>query len=507
VRRCTIVARLIAAGAAAGVVSGLGPTGQAASTPVWAGTWEVVIGPTLGAGTMTLTQSGSQVNGQYLGGTGSLLGTAQGSTLTGTWRGVGGHGEVVLTLSPGDGSFTGLWKPAAAPRFPGGSTWNGTCQSGACAAAATVPAQQPAVLPLPSRLLIGGVDDAAEWDSPVASMELAQNAGFGAIVLSSVWTPPLTAPGQAETERLGKAVAAAEELGIEPIVAVYSFAADTPLTERARGQFASYAAAIARALPDLRYMSIGNEPNSGVFWLPQFGPDGSDVASPAYYLLLSETYDLLARTAPGLTVIGGSLASRGRDRPGGGVPSQSPTRFIRDLGAAYRASGRAQPPMDMFSLHPYPANSSIPPSVSHPDSTTIGIADYGKLVALLTAAFGAPLPIDYGEYGINTFIPPGDRHLYTGRRAKGLDPVSAATQAADYVEAIRLAACQPLVRMLLFFHVADETSLTGLQSGLYYANGAPKPSLSTVAAVARAAASRGVSCPNRGGLSAQRSRG
>jgi hypothetical protein len=86
------------------------------------------------------------------------------------------------------------------------------------------------------------------------------------------------------------------------------------------------------------------------------------------------------------------------------------------------------------------------------------------------------------------------RHLYTGRRARGLDPVSAAKQAADYVEAIRLAACQPLVRMLLFFHVADEPSLRGLQSGLYYANDTPKPSLSAVAATARAAATHELPC-------------
>jgi hypothetical protein len=246
-------------------------------------------------------------------------------------------------------------------------------------------------------------------------------------------------------------------------------------------------------------MSIGNEPNSGVFWLPQFGAGGSDVAAAAYYQLLSETDAVLRRFDPGLTVIGGSLASRGSDRPGLGIPSHSPTRFIEDLGAAFRASGASTPPMDMFSLHPYPPNSSVPPSVGHPGSTTIGIADYDKLVALLRGAFGAPLPIVYGEYGINTLIPPPERHLYTGRRAPTIDPVSAATQGADYVEAIRLAACQPLVRMLLFFHVTDEASLTGLQSGLYYPNNRPKPSLAEVARWARDAASGAIRCGGGGG--------
>jgi hypothetical protein len=346
----------------------------------------------------------------------------------------------------------------------------------------------------PPHLVVGGVDDAAEWNPPLASMQLARRAGFGAIVLSSVWTAPLWSPGDAEVERLRAAVEAADEVGIEPIVAVYSFGPDTPLTARARGEFSSYAAAIARAIPQLRCMSIGNEPNSGVFWMPQFGAHGSDVAAVSYYRLLAEAYSSLKGVDPRLSVIGGSLAARGSDRAGRGLPSHSPTRFIEDLGAVFRASGASRPPMDMFSLHPYPANSSIPPSATHPGSTTIGIGDYDRLVMLLGAAFGAPLPIVYGEYGINTLIPPGKRDLYTGRRPPTIDPVSAARQAADYVEAVRLAACQPLVRMLLFFHVTDEARLTGLQSGLFYPNDTPKPSLAAVAAAAQAANAGRLSC-------------
>jgi len=344
-------------------------------------------------------------------------------------------------------------------------------------------------------LVVGGVEDAAKWDPPLASMQLARRAGFRVIVLSSVWSPPLQAPGEPEIDRLRAAVEAADRVGIEPIIAVYSFARNTPLEPRARAEFVSYAATILRAIPELRCMSVGNEPNSGVFWMPQFGANGSDVAAPAYFRLLSETYARLKRIDPALSIIGGSLAARGSDRPGRGRPSHSPTRFIEDLGAAFRASGRSSPPMDMFSLHPYPANSSIPPTVTHPHSTTLGIADYDRLVALLTRAFGAPVPIVYGEYGVDTTIPRRDGVLYSGQRAATIHPVSARTQAADYIEAIRLAACQPLVRMLLFFHVTDESRLTGLQTGLFYPNNTPKPSLAPVAAWARAAEAGGVRCP------------
>jgi hypothetical protein len=139
--------------------------------------------------------------------------------------------------------------------------------------------------------------------------------------------------------------------------------------------------------------------------------------------------------------------------------------------------------MDMFSLHPYPDSYSVPPTLQHPKTTTIGIADYDKLTKLLDDAFGKAPPIVYGEYGIETQVPPEHAGAYAGREPVAV--VDAATQAQHYVQAIRLAACQPLVRMLLFFHVTDESRLEGLQSGLFYADGTPKPSLAQVASAAR----------------------
>ena len=162
------------------------------------------------------------------------------------------------------------------------------------------------------------------------------------------------------------------------------------------------------------------------------------------------------------------------------------------LGAAYRATGRTKPVLDTFSLHPYPDAYSIPPTLEHPKSTSIGIADYDKLTKLLADAFGKAPPIVYGEYGIETEIPPAHRGAYTGHEP--VEVVDAATQARYYVEAMRLATCQPLVRMLLFFHVTDESRLEGLQSGLFYADGSPKPGLSEVAAAGRDAAEGRLKC-------------
>jgi hypothetical protein len=344
------------------------------------------------------------------------------------------------------------------------------------------------------RLVVGGVEDAAKWSDPAGNMARASHAGFRVIVLSSVWTRGATAPDNPELARLQTAVDAAERDGIKPIVAVYSFGADTPVTQRQRLDFAAYAVAILRAMPELRYISLGNEPNSNMFWRPQFGHGGTDAAATAYFQLLRTAYPRVKAVAPHVTVLGGSLAARGGDNPYAKRKTHSPTRFILDLGREFRASGLAKPPLDLFSLHPYPANSSIPPTVADPHSTAIGIADYPKLVRLLTEAFGKPPPIVYGEYGIQTQIPRRELGLYSGTRARSIRPVSEERQADDYVEAIKLASCQPLVRMLVFFHVTDEAAFTGLQTGLYYPNERPKASLRRVAAWAKAAEKGQVKC-------------
>jgi hypothetical protein len=278
------------------------------------------------------------------------------------------------------------------------------------------------------------------------------------------------------------------------VVAVYSFSSVTPVGEEARAQFAAFAASIPRELPQVRDVIVGNEPNLNLFWLPQFAADGSDAAAPAYLALLAQSYDAIKAVDPAVNVIGGSLAARGGDNPAGSRPTHSPTRFIEDLGAAYRASGRTAPVLDMFEIHPYPESSAVPPTFAHPKSTSIGFADYDKLKKLLDDAFGKAPPIVYGEYGIETTIPPDAAQAYTGSEPASTGAVDAETQGSDYVEALRLASCQPLVRMVLFFHVADEPQLERLQTGVYYADGRPKPDRDEVARAARAAADGKLKC-------------
>ena len=191
---------------------------------------------------------------------------------------------------------------------------------------------------------------------------------------------------------------------------------------------------------------------------------------------------------PHSTIYGGALSPHGADRPEGIRPTHSPTQFLLDMGEAYRASGRQVPVMDAFAFHPYGDRSDIPPSFEHPNSTAIGIADYGKLVALLGQAFdgtaqrGSTLPILYDEYGVETILPAAKTGLYNGTEPASVHPVDETTQASFYREALELTFCQPTVMGLLFFHIVDEPAMPTWQSGLYYADGTPKTSLSPVRA-------------------------
>jgi hypothetical protein len=327
--------------------------------------------------------------------------------------------------------------------------------------------------------VVGAVDDAARHRGPMLG-QLAE-AGFGALGITSYWEPGRTRPTGEELRVLRDTATRAKARGLRVFVAVFHRgSATTPLTAADRAAFASYAGALVRGVPEIRDVIVGNEPNLNRFWLPQFGPDGSNAAAPAYYALLEETFTAVKAADPGVLVWGGALAPRGSDRPQGIRHTQSPGAFVQGLGEAFRASGRTRPPLDGFAFHPYPETAATPPDLPHPNprSKAIGLADVDRLQAALHEAFGVDLPILYSELGVETAIPAPKRRHYTGEEV--VDAVDEETQADFYRRALELAACQPGVVGLLLFHSHDEPALAGFQSGVYYVDGAPKSSLPAV---------------------------
>jgi hypothetical protein len=366
---------------------------------------------------------------------------------------------------------------------------------GAALAAAAPVVSAPAAPAKPRRLLVGAAEDAAKSGDADAKMALAGEAGFDTIRVTSIWHPGQTALGADELATLQTVADAATTNGIRLIVSVYPYgSATTPRYATTRKQFASYAASIPRLVPSIRYVIVGNEPNLNRFWMPQFTKKGLDAAASSYLGLLAQTYDAIKAAAPGTVVIGGSLAPRGGDDPRSLRPTHSPTRFILDLGKAYRLSGRKRPVMDWFAIHPYPEHARVPPTFAHPRSTAISLADYGKLVRLLGQAFdgtrqrGSTLPIVYDEFGVQTKQPDDKRLMYANQDLpSAVDAVDEATQGRYYRRALQLAACQPNVVGLLFFHVSDEADLDRWQSGVYYADDTPKSDFPVVRSAAMAA--------------------
>jgi hypothetical protein len=339
-------------------------------------------------------------------------------------------------------------------------------------------------------MTIGAAEDEGRNADPAvarAKVDLAAAAGFKALRVTAIWSPGQSSVPDDQLAALQSIAAAGVFDGITIYTTIMPYGSrTTPLTEAARRDFASFAADLARRVPQMRNLIIGNEPNINRYWLPQFGPNGEDVAARSYEKLLARTYDAVKAVDQATFVIGGSVSPRGSDNPRLSRHTHSPTAFILDLGIAYRDSGRTRPIMDGFAIHPYGENSSVPPDVGHPSSTSIGLADYDKLVGLLGRAFdgtpqaGSQLPIVYDEYGIESAIPSVKRGAYVGREPASTKPVTEATQGRYYDEALDMAACQPNVRAMFLFHVTDEANLDRWQSGVYYADGTPKSTRATV---------------------------
>jgi hypothetical protein len=334
--------------------------------------------------------------------------------------------------------------------------------------------------------LIGVVDDSLAQQDPASArllVDISHHAGFDAVTLSATWERGRTTPRKPALRGLRNVAAAARRDRMKLFLVIgHGLASTTPRSSHDRSQFAKFAANVVREVPGVTGIVVDNEPNLPFFWQPQFDSDGNDVAATAYEDLLARTYDAVKDAAPRVRVIGGGLAPRGTDDPHR-LRTHSPTAFIHDLGAAYRSSSRGAPLMDAFAIHPY-NRPEEPPTLEHQGTTQITIADYAKLVTLLDNAFrgshqrGRTLPILYTEFGVQTMVPRSKRSLYaTGTTPKADLGVSAATQAAYYREALALAYCQPTVKGLFVFHTFDEPNLDGWQSGLYYADRTPKPSL------------------------------
>ena len=319
-----------------------------------------------------------------------------------------------------------------------------------------------------------------------------RRVGVKAIVLSSVGgAPERVAERLQETYRLRNAIDSADAAGILPIVAIYSFRRrHAAQCRRPRQPFASYAAALVRSIPELRYVSLGNEPNSNLFWMPPVRPRRNRRRGK----------QLLVRAARDRG-IGPSRGSRRRSRcsaarwPRAAMTDRTGfARRTRRRGSSRTSArlsagaGSRSLPSICFSIHPYPANSSIPPTAADPrldrdrdcrllETRPIAQGSIRKAAADRLRRVRDPDPRSRGPSSTSTpgFVPPRSGRSVSAAR------LTTTSRRFTWLPA------QPLVKMLIFFHVTDESDFTGLQTGLYYPNGTPKRSLARVAASAQSA--------------------
>jgi hypothetical protein len=141
-------------------------------------------------------------------------------------------------------------------------------------------------------LRVGAVEDAAIWNDPGAEMDLAKLAGFDSIRMTAQWAAGQTVLPPGQVSRLQRAALFASMRGLNPIVSIYNPGGNSaPSDPGARAQFVEFAKTVVTALPWVTTFIVGNEPNSSVYWQPQFDAAGGDAAAKSYEQLLAATYD------------------------------------------------------------------------------------------------------------------------------------------------------------------------------------------------------------------------
>jgi hypothetical protein len=344
----------------------------------------------------------------------------------------------------------------------------------------------------------GLADDAGKYadDGGDAFLADARALGTSEVRVTVVWDP-LRPDTILEQSFLDRSLPVAKERGIGVVFHVFPIQASaiTAVPDAADG-FAEFVEQLATTYPQVRQYVIGNEPNQPRFWRPQFTASGKPRAAATYLELLAKSYDALKSVDRGIRVIGLGLSGRGNDSPfARSNASTSPVRFLRDLGAAYRASGRALPIMDELGIHPYPRTDRD--SVLAGDRwPRAGVANLGRIKQALWDAFagtGQPtvesgLRLRIDEIGWQVAVPKGRRAAYHGRETSSVTTEPA--QASNYAKLIALAACDSSISAVYLLHLRDDANLERFQSGLRRADGSARPSYAAVRK-AVAAAKRG----------------
>ena len=267
-------------------------------------------------------------------------------------------------------------------------------------------------------------------------------------------------------------------------------------------QFAFWSASVARRFPSVNQFVVMNECNQPRFVNPQWDRSGANQSAEICGRALAAAYDAIKGVSSAAFVWGIGLSPRGNDSPNAfSNSSTKPVTFLAALGSWFKSfaqkTGRMQGIMDGFDFHPYPVPQTQPFAQGYADPKEASVTNLARIYQAFYDAFsgtpqktigqqaGGGVPISLNETGVQTGS--GGMTGYTGSElssnaAGGVigNFASQDYQSSWYRQMLNLLACDPNVAFVNIFHLIDESSLAGWQSGLYFTDESAKKASVTV---------------------------
>jgi hypothetical protein len=338
-------------------------------------------------------------------------------------------------------------------------------------------------------LPLAGVASGARADAPPIAWGVADDASkfaddggawfYGELQRANLtqnrWTVGFDPSDPTEIKELPfleRAAPAAQAAGVRIILVLYSVRGSS----HDPAQFCAWAQKVVETVDQwgIHDFVVGNEVNTRLYWSPQKDRLGRDVAAPAYEALLATCYDAIHAADPEANVIGMGLSPRAST-----PASNEPLVFLRDVGRAYRASGRVLPIMDQLSLHPYP-NPSRPtdgPEVGYASPNRFGLANLDRVKQAVFDAFngtGQSTTLNGLTFMIDEIGWQTDTTGYAQYVNPENVPVVTEQQQADRIRTMvtRYLACDPTVVDVELFLLVDERYRNGRdENGSYIGGG------------------------------------
>jgi hypothetical protein len=318
----------------------------------------------------------------------------------------------------------------------------------------------------------GAADDASKFADDGGQWFYGQLAG--ASLTQNRWTvafDPSNPTAINELPFLERAAPVAQAAGVRIILVLFSLKG----SQHDPTQFCDWAKQVVQTVNQwgIHEFVVGTEVNTRLYWSPQKDAKGKDVAAPAYLALLARCYDTIHATDPDANVIGMGLSPRASTNQ-----SNEPLVFLRDVGKAYRASGRTTPIMDQLSVHPYPnpGNPTDGPGVGYDNPDRFGVPNLDRVKQAVYDAFngtGQPTTLNGLTFIIDEIGWQTDTAKYAGYvNAENVSVVTEQQQANDIrLMATKYFACDPTVVGVQLFLLVDEKYRNGRNESNTYVGG------------------------------------